>query len=178
MPSIKDLLEMMSTSWPVALGLLFASSGILLADYFALSYLASLPKWLPGAAFIVAICSASVLAVSVARAVLEMACVPFARRRRLKRQAEHIAGIEDISEPEKWLLAWAIANQTQVFSGDFFNEHVKALMARGYIRVPAGPHLTDKTPLHIPDHIWAALKERLRGEDLSKLFGARPFDRW
>lgn len=168
----------MSTSWQIALGLLLASLGILTADYFDLPYLTSLPSWLPGAAFIGAILSGSVLGVAIARTAIEMAAAPISLRRRLERQAKHVEGLGDISQPEQFLLAWAVANRTQVFSGDYFNEHVKALLARGYLSVPAGNHLTNKTPLRIPDYIWEALKNDLRDQDLSQLVGLRPFDSW
>jgi hypothetical protein len=178
MPSIKDLIELMSASWPVALGLLLASAGILTADYLHLPYLASLPAWLPGSAFVIGILSGSVLVVAIIRELIRWAKAPFIRRRRLRSQREHLKRLHDLSEAERWLLAWAVANRRQVFSGDYFNEHVTTLLARGYLRVSSGSHLSNNMPLHIPDHVWEAINKGFSSQDLSELVGLRPFDRW
>lgn len=178
MPSLKDLMEFMGTSWPIALGLLLASVGLLCADYFAFPYVASLPTWAPGAAFITALLSGSVLIVSVIKMIIDLVSAPFAKRRRLAWQAQHAAGINDLSDPEKLILVWALANSTQVFAGPYFDGNIKALIARGYLSIPPGSHRTDETPLQIPNHIWSALKADLGDEDLSPLIGQRPFRRW
>ncbi|OAV52473.1 hypothetical protein A6U98_27135 [Rhizobium sp. WYCCWR10014] len=178
MPSLKDLMEFMGASWPIALGVLLASSGILYADNVASSYLASLPKWAPGAAFVAALFSGSVLIVSALKSLINLARKPFMRKRRLAWQAEHVAGLEDLPDSERYILAWAIANSTQVVAAPYFNAHVKGLITRGYLLTTPGSHSINETPLLIPDHIWKALKEGLQGENLSALIGVRPFDRW
>jgi hypothetical protein len=178
MPSIKDFLEMMSTSWQVALGLLFASSGLLVADQYSVSYLASLPTFLPGAAFIIALCSGSVLLVATVRGLVRLIKKPFQRRRLIAMQSRHAEAVHDLSDAEKWILAWALANRTQVISANFFDATIKALIARDYLIVPPGPHRSDETPLRIPDHVWAVLKRDLQNEDLSSLVGVNPFRRW
>lgn len=178
MPSLKDLMEFMGASWPIALGVLLASGGMLYADHLSLPYLASLPKWAPGAAFVAALFSGSVLIVAALKSIINMASEPFRKKRRLASQAEHIAGLNDLPDAERYILAWAIANSTQVIAAPYFNAHIKGLITRGYLITPPGSHSALETPLWIPDHIWQALKEALRGEDLSKFVGARPFDRW
>lgn len=178
MPSIKDFIDMMSTSWPVALGLLLASSGVVLADIYSVAYIEALPSWLPGGAFVLGICSGSVLLVTIFRSALELAAAPFKRKKRNAIRAKHVEGLNNISDPEQWILAWAFANRTQVISADYFNETIKALITKGYLVVPAGQHLPNKMPLRVPDHIWEAISSELQNEDLSHLVGVRPFDRW
>ncbi len=178
MPSIKDLIELMGTSWPISLGLLLASASMLLADHLGLPYLASLPAWAPGAAFTVAVFSGATLTVSIIKSTISLICRPFDRRRRRKRQANHVAALADLSNDEGYILAWAVANRTQVISAPYFNATVKALITKGYLLMPPGSHSPVETPFLIPDHIWEAIKADLRDANLGDLVGARPFDRW
>ena len=179
LPTVKDLIDLLRAGWPVSLAVAFASVGVLTADHYQMSYLSLLPAWLPGAGFVGFIASASLLLVALVQGVGRMMAAPFARKRRLQNQERHVEGLNDISDPEKWLLAWAVANNTQVFAGDYFNEQVKALLARGYLSLAfGGAHYPSETPLRVPDHIWAVLKKELQSHEIKGLIGARPFSRW
>ncbi|WP_157813649.1 hypothetical protein [Sinorhizobium meliloti] len=174
---MKDLLEAMTASWPVALAVFLAGAGILGGYHFDMRYLTALPAWLPGAAFIATLCSASVLTVAIIRSALQLITRPFRRRAREKWQAQHIAALDDLPEPEAFLLAWAVANKTKVFSAPYFNPHTKALVAKGFLSIPPGNHRTDEMPFAVPDYIWDVLKEQLQEADIGQLRGLRPFDR-
>ncbi|MDX0178616.1 hypothetical protein [Sinorhizobium meliloti] len=175
MPSIKDLLEAMTASWPVALAVFLAGASILGGYHFDIHYLTALPDWLPGVTFIATLCSASILTVTITRSILELVTRPFRRKAWEEWQAKHIAGLDELPEAEALLLAWAVANKTRVFSAPYFNPHTKALVAKGLLTIPGGSHHTDEMPFEVPDHIWGALKENLTKTDLRPLQGLHPF---
>lgn len=169
----------MNSSWPVALTALVAGSSILLGYHYDLQYLSALPSWVPGTAFLACALGGSVLVANIIRALLALVARPFRKRRAEQWKRDHIAEIKDLAEPEAYLLAWAVANRTRVFSAPFFNEHTKALTAKGYLMIPPGNHRSDQMPYEIPDYIWAALKEQLADQDLSGLVGQKLFrDSW
>lgn len=175
MPSLKDLLEAMSASWPVALAALLASCGVLAGYHFELDYLRALPAWLPGVAFIAATLAASVLGITVVRFLIDAALNPGRKRRAEQWRQKHIEELDDLPEAELLLLAWALANKTRVFSAPYFNQHTKALSAKGFLIVPGGNHHTDETPFEIPNYVWDALKEKLKSQDIRQLVGLQPF---
>lgn len=179
MPSIKDFVEAMSTSWPAALAIFIAGASILISDYVGLKYLETLPNWMPGVAFLVTVLSGGILAVALLQSVATLAMRPIWQRRFKAAQRSQIADLENLPEPEALLLAWAVANRTQVFSGPYFNPHIKALIAKGLLTIPPGHHHSDEIPLQIPDHIWTAVKDDTKDEPLlQELVGLKPFDRW
>lgn len=179
MPSLKDILEAMNSSWPVALTALVAGFSILLGYHYELQYLSALPSWVPGTAFLAFALGGSILAVNIIRWVLAWITTLFRKRRAEQWKREHIAGIDDLPEAEAYLLVWAVANRTRVFTAPYFNPHTKALTAKGYLMIPPGNHRSDQMPYEIPDYIWGALKEQLAGQDLSGLVGQKLFqDSW
>lgn len=179
MPSLKDIVEAMGASWPAALAIFIASVALLGADHLEMRYLQALPSWSLGAAFISAITSGSILIVALLQQTIGLAMRPIRRRRYKAAEAAHVESLNDLPQPEMWLLAWAVANQTQVFAGPYFNPYIKALIAKGLLQIPGGHHHTDETPLLIPDHIWKALKDDWKNQpQLQELVGLRPFDRW
>lgn len=178
LPSLKDILEAVSVPWPVALTIMVASIAILIGDHFRLLYLSGLPQWIPGTAFLTLVLSFSILTTHVVRAVFDLISEPYRKKRTEKWRKEHIAGLDDLSDNEAYLLAWAVANRTRIFSGPYFNPHTQALKAKGYLIIPGGNHHTSQMPFEIPEYIWKALKEELSGQDLQELEGDRPFDRW
>ena len=181
MPSFKDLLELLSASWPVALAVMLAGLAILGGYEFELTakYLSSLPDWTPGAAFVAVAIGGAILLAALARSVVDVAARPMRRRRSAQWRKAHIDGLVDLSDPEKGLLAWAYANRTKIFSAPYFNPVTKALTAKGYLLIPPGSHHTDETPFEIPDHIWEAVKDDLKDDDLTELVGFMPFkNRW
>ncbi|MCW8283929.1 hypothetical protein K7A42_23785 [Agrobacterium sp. InxBP2] len=177
MASFKDLLDLLSASWPVALALLLAGLAILCGYEFELTakYLRSLPEWTPGAAFVAVAIGGAILFAALAQAVVEVAARPVRQRRSAQWRKAHIDGLEDLSDPEKGILAWAYANRTKVFSAPYFHPVTKALTAKGYLQIPPGSHHSDETPFEIPDHIWEAVKDDLRDDDLTELVGLMPF---
>lgn len=117
--------------------------------------------------------------VALLQQTIGLAMRPIRRRRYKAAEAAHVESLNDLPQPEMWLLAWAVANQTQVFAGPYFNPYIKALIAKGLLQIPGGHHHTDETPLLIPDHIWKALKDDWKNQpQLQELVGLRPFDRW
>lgn len=181
MPSIKDFVEAMGATWPAALAIFLAGIAVLASERFELHYLATLPSWVPAAAFIAVVLSGSVLAVAAVRAVIDLARGPIRRRRQARYYAEHVAMLDDLPAQEAMLLAWAVANSTQVISAPYFNPHIKALAAKGYLQILAGSHRPHETPFRIPSHIWKALKSEAEKdpEALRPLIGQRPFQgRW
>lgn len=157
---------------------LIASTGLLSADYFQLSYVKSLPGWVLGVTFILLVLSGSVLTVSLIRWVIEAIEKPIRRKRRARWEAEHVAAINELPNDEGYILAWAVANQMQVFSAPYFNADIKALMAKGYLFNVPGSHAAHQVPFMIPEYIWRYLKQSCEGEDMSRFVGQRPFSRW
>jgi len=80
----------MSTSWPVALAILVASISILASDYFQLKYMATLPAWAGGAAFLAAVLSGSVLSVALVQQITGLAMRPIRKRRYEAAKAAHV----------------------------------------------------------------------------------------
>ncbi|NSL21745.1 hypothetical protein [Agrobacterium tumefaciens] len=173
MPSLKDLLELMNSSWPVAMVLLLAGAAILVGHESSITahYFVALPTWTAGAAFIAVAFGGSMLSVTALRFLIDWASGPFRRRRNAKWKKDQLASLSDLSEPEKILLAWAFANRTRVFSAPYFHPVTKALTAKGLLMIPGGNHHTDKTPFEIPQYLWDFLKEDLADDDLKQFVG-------
>lgn len=178
MPTLKDILEAVNVPWTVALTIIVASISILAGHHFELVYLSSLPQWIPGTAFLTLVLSFSILTTHIVRWILNQVTAPYRKRQAQKWKEEHIAGLNDLSQPEMYLLAWAVANRTRVFSAPYFNPHTQALKAKGYLVIPPGSHSTQQMPYKIPEYIWEALKEELAGQNLSELKGVNLFDSW
>ena len=178
MPSLKDIVDAMSASWPAALAIFVAAAAIMGADQFDVQYMDTLPSWSVGAAFLGSILSGSILVVALARAIGNLAMSPMRRRRLKAAQANHARKLEDLPEKECFILVWAVANNTQVISEPYFNNYIKALVAKGFLEIPPGNHHSDETPFYIPDHIWAVLKADIIGResDIKELVGYLPFD--
>lgn len=158
MPSIKDFIEAMQTTWPVALGIFLGSAAILGADALGVSYVSGLPQWVLGTAFIVSALSASILIVAVIRGLVDLIAGPFRRRRMRERQKRHIDDIEKLPRDEQYVLFWAASNNTQVFLAEFNNRLLLPLISKQYIIVHTGTHHIHEWPHHIPDYIWDYLR--------------------
>lgn len=176
LPTLKDIVDAMEASWPAALAIFIASSAVLISGHLGLTYLETLPDWFPGAVFLAAVASGSILFVAIFQSAIGLAMRSIRVRRYKAAETAHLETVKELPPPEIALLAWAVANRTQVFTAPYFNPHVKALIAKGILTIPGGHHHTDETPLFIPDHIWKALKEDAKDSPhLQQLVGLKPF---
>jgi len=179
MPSIKEFLEAMQSSWPLALTVLLGASGVMVGDYFNVPQLSSLPDWTIGAAYIVAAFSAAIVLVAALRGAIRAAYSPFRKHRAKQWQMRHVEGLSDLPPDEVYILLWAFVHGRQVVAVEFFDERVKALSAKGYLTLIPGNHHSNKVPYMIPDHIWAQLKkEDLPDHAREELLRGNPFSRW
>lgn len=179
MPSIKEFIEAMSASWPVALAIMVGSCAVLAGDYYDLPQLAGVPDWLVGAAYIVAAFSGATLAVGLLRWMIALATLPFRRMSAEKWRNEHVQGLSDLPPDEVGILVWALANGRQVVVVEFFDDRIKALAAKGYLTMVPGNHRTNQVPYRIPEHVWRALKnEEIPHDVRQELLNHSPFGRW
>jgi hypothetical protein len=163
MPSLKDFVEAMSTSWPVALAIFLGSSATLIGEAYGIEYLATLPNWLLGTAFLLAVFSGAVLAVSLLRSVLSQIARPFRIRRIRKWKAQHIEKLQRMPTQEIHVLAWVAAQNTQVFLAPLNDAALEPLIAKGYVEIVPGHHSVLDWPHRIPDHVWDFMINEVAG---------------
>lgn len=159
MPSIKDFVEAMSTSWPVALTIFIGSAAALVGEAVGIAYLAALPSWIFGTAFLFAVFSGAIVIVAALQAFSAWVGRPFRRRRAEQWKANHVEQLNHLPPEEAHVLVWAVANNTQVFLARVSHERLEPLVAKGYLQMLPGHHSILKWPYRIPDHIWEALRK-------------------
>lgn len=150
MPSIKEFIEAMSASWPVALAILIGSGAVLVGDYYHLPQLAGVPGWLVGAAYVVAAFSGATIVVGLLRGLVALVTLPFRRMSAEKWRKKHVQGLSDLPPDEASILVWALANGRQVVVVEFFDDRIKALAAKGYLTMVSGNHRANQVPYRIP----------------------------
>lgn len=179
MPSLKDFIEAMSASWPVALAICLGSSVVLACKSLGVSYLASAPAWLFAATFFAAVLSGSVLAVSALRSAINWISHWRKRLRRERLEQRHVEKMSELPATEQAILLYALAQGTQVFAAPMNHRLVEPLIAKGYLCIVPGVHDMSEWPHIVPEHIWRALN-RDRERLLKKSELPDPFaeDRW
>lgn len=175
MPTLKDLVEALSASWPVALAALLGTGGILLGEALGLRYLRTLPEWALGATFVAMVFAAAVLAVSALRGVITGVSAMSGRRKRTLAVAAHVARLDDLPQAEKEVLAYLTLKGTQVFLAQHGHHRLEPLVAKGYVKMLGGTHSILQWPYKIPDHIWAELPERV-STDVDRSRMVNPFE--
>lgn len=158
MPSLKEFIDAMDTSWPVALTIFFAASALLYADHSGIRYVQGLPTWFVGAVFVAAVLSGSVVASAAVRKLFALAMRPFVTRRRRIAQVKHVEGLSGLPNNEIAILIWAAAQNTQVFLAPLNHKFLEPLVAKGYVVILPGMHTVHEWPHSIPDHIWQDLR--------------------
>lgn len=175
MPNLKDFLEAMSASWPVALAILMGSSAVLVGERVELSYLTTLPDFIFGIAFLLAAFSASVLAVTFIRSVVAQFDALRVHQRRKQQIEKHVSGLADLPNPERDVLTYVAACRTQVFLAPQAHVRLEPLVAKGYVQILPGTHSILEWPHKVPDHIWAELIRLVEPADPTSL--SNPFSR-
>lgn len=176
MPSLKDLLHAMSASWPVALAILLGALGTLVGYSLKLPFLAGLPSWVFGTAYIVCVCSAAILVVTCMRGFVSGAGRWMSRGNMKKAVQEHADGILSLPIEELHVLVWAAVNNRQVFLAPFNHERLEPLVAKSYLDKLSGTHSVLDWPYRIPDHVWKSLRAQV-AEMPSRSEVADPFAR-
>jgi hypothetical protein len=164
MPSLKDFVDAMNASWPVALTIFMACAGILISDYAEFRYIAGLPPWVPSAAFIAAIFSGSVVIVRLLQATISAIEAPFRRRKWQATLQSHLAKLDELPQNEAAVLVWAIASRNQVIVANFNEPRLLPLVAKGYLDRLGGTHSILEWPFRIPDHVWDELMRQWKEE--------------
>lgn len=175
MPNLKDFLEAMSASWPVALAILLGSSAVLAGERVELSYLTTLPGFIFGIAFLSAAFSASVLFVTFIRFTLAQFAKSRASQRRKHQIEKHVAGLDDLPAQEREVLSYVAACRTQVFLAPQAHVRLEPLIAKGYVQMMPGIHSILEWPYKVPEHIWAELVNLVAPVDPASL--DNPFSR-
>ncbi|NVM43196.1 hypothetical protein HWX16_23210 [Ochrobactrum intermedium] len=161
MPSIKDLLDAFAASWRVALVALLASAGILVADFYKLEYVADTSRWIINGAFIVGIVSGAILISYLVSQLARVISWPFlwylAKTRekdKEKKLQEHAAGIHDLPEEQRYILAYFFTTKERAFAAEINHRRLVPLITRGYVKQQGGTHGALDWPHFIPEHIW------------------------
>jgi hypothetical protein len=157
MPSLKDFIEAMNASWPVALTVLAACCGLLISDALGLSYLAGLPLWVLSTTFIIAVFAAAVVVVRILQGLISAVTAPLRNRRWNAAVQAHLKRMAELPPEEGAILAWAVANKRQVFIANLNEPLLAPLVAKGFIERVSGHHSILEWPYRIPDHIWDEL---------------------
>lgn len=157
MPSVRDIIDALNSSWPVVLAVFVASIALLICDAYEVEYLKGLPASTTSIAFVVAITSSALLVARVAQALIAGLRRIGSARVRSERQLEHARKLWELPDGEKYLLCWAVANRQQVFLANFTEPRLQPLVAKGYLHRLPGSHSMLEWPFKIPEHIWAEL---------------------
>lgn len=177
MPSVKDLIELIRSAWPVSVGLLLASALLLWADSQKFQYTLDLPRWVFGTAFLLAIVSASAAVISLLEGLISWVRLLRLEAAYRALRDRQIKELRHLPHDERYLLCWAYANGKRIFTGNYLNGTTRNLITLGYLNVPEGTFATHRTTLIIPDHVWDALHDMLRDQRLNDLVGIEnPFE--
>ncbi|RVL05647.1 super-infection exclusion protein B [Sinorhizobium meliloti] len=178
MPSLKDFIEAMNASWPVALAILLASCALLIGEAVGLKYLQGLPPWTMGSIFIVAVFSGAVVVVRLVQLLVSALGAPFRRRRREAIYRKHLARLDELHPEEAQVLVWAALNNRQVIIADFNDIRLAPLVAKGFVDRLGGTHTMWEWPFRIPDHVWDELKRQVKEENIEMNVPNPLADRW
>lgn len=157
MPSVRDILDALNSSWPVALAAFVASVALLVCDAYEVEYLKGLPASTTSTAFVIAITSAALLVARAAKALVDGIGKRGSARQRALQLADHAAKAWELPDEEKHILAWAVANKQQVLLASFIEPRLQPLVAKGYLQRLSGSHSVLEWPYRIPDHVWLEL---------------------
>ncbi len=171
MPSIKDFIDAMNASWPVALAVLLACVALLLGDYADLKYLHGLPPWAMGAVFVMGVFAGSVVIVRIVQLVVAAILKPFKREKRRRAIQAHLAKLDEINAGEAYILVWAAQQNRQAFVARFDDARLTPLVAKGFVERMGGSHSILEWPYRIPDHIWAEIKRQLDEDPQREIAG-------
>lgn len=158
MPSIKEFVEALSASWPVALAALLGSSAIVLTKDWGI-----IPSWGISVAFVIGAFAGAVLIVLMIRSIGSWIARWRGRRSWERMKEKQLIQLGSLSQAETLVAIWAAANRTQVFSAPYFHPAVQALRAKLLIEEIPGSHISDSVPFRFPDHVWEAITRDYQG---------------
>jgi hypothetical protein len=176
MPSLKDFMEAMQSSWPVALAITIAASALIAADSNELEYVAALPGWFLGAAFVVGVCSAAVLCVAMLRGVFRATRQVYWWIRSIGSRKRIAAQLQKLPHDEIHVLVWAKTHGKQVFTASFLEEKLVPLTKKGLVIRHGGQHSIVQWPYSIPNNVWDAIDLAFTKEDPRSV--PSPFGYW
>lgn len=157
MPSVRDIIDALNSSWPVAVAALVASVALLICDFYGVEYMKGLPSSTVSVAFVVAVASSAMLVARAAQALIAGIRSIGSARARSEQFSEHARKLWELPDGERYLLCWAIANKQQVFLASFTEARLQPLVAKGYVHRLPGSHSLLEWPYRIPEHIWGEL---------------------
>lgn len=175
MPSIKDFVEALSASWPVALAALIGSSALVLTQVFDLEVTRSIPAWGISVAFVVAVFAAAVLIVSVIRSLGSLIVRARSKRSWKRMKTKQLADLASLPQAEALVVLWAAANKTQVISAPYFHPAIQALRAKLLLEEIAGSHMSNQVPFRFPDHIWEVIAQDYARSPVGEILRGKPF---
>jgi hypothetical protein len=175
-PSLKEFIDAMSISWPIALAISIGSGIILVSnEYIHISYVQRLPEWFFTALFIIFIFSLSILIVSIIQTTFRGINILHKNRKHWANLAKHVSQISELPDEEMQILMWAAKHKRKSFVESLHHPQLEPLIAKGFIRVVPGQHSIIDWPYIIPDHIWDAIC--LIAERVPDEFPDYPFNR-
>lgn len=158
MPSLKDIIDAMNSSWPVALAICLSCLGVLGAYSYYPEYIGGLPSSTKSVVFLGAIFSGSIVLVRIVQVILGMIAFPYRFWRRKRAQAQHVRQLWDLPNDERWVLAWAVASNKQVILANFTDARLAPLVSKDFLYRLPGNHSILDWPHKVPDHIWKELQ--------------------
>ncbi|WP_156921897.1 hypothetical protein [Azorhizobium doebereinerae] len=158
MPSLKDFIEAMGASWPVALAIVLGALGILAGDHYEIRYLQGLPSWALGTVFFVGAFALAVLTVGITRAAIRALLWPFRAISRWRYRRKKLAELYELPPEETHVLAWAVQQRSQVILAPLGDRRITPLVAKGFLHLVPGRYSVLDCPYKIPDFIWETIK--------------------
>lgn len=157
MPSLKDFMEAMQASWPVALTISLAALALLYADHLNLEYMEALPRWLMGVVFLAGVCAAAVLLVAMFRGTMALILGTIRSIRSIGAPQRIARRLQELPQEEVHVLVWAKAHGRQVFTASFTDKKLVPLVKKGLVIRHGGQHSILEWPYSIPSAVWQAI---------------------
>ena len=159
-PSLKEFVDAMGTTWPVAAAISLGSAIILAAEGAGVSYVADLPGYLTTAIFFVAVFAGAVCAVAILQTLLQ-AIEKWKHARQVAAiEARRIKKLINLPPNEHEIMSWLFSSNTQAFAAELADRRLVPLMQKGLIvQHQDGALSVLDWPHAVPDDVWDVMEE-------------------
>lgn len=159
MPNLKEFVEALKAGWLPALAAAIGCGLILLGDWYQLPYLSSAPPFVTTTAAYIGVFALSVLLANSVRLPIHLYkwIERYLRRRKTKKKI--ITTVEELPEPELWILAYLISSKRKAFGANLLDKRLVPLIARGLIIRKNGQYNVLNWPHVVQNDVWNYLIE-------------------
>lgn len=154
MPSLKDFVEALGTTWPVALAALLGSTAVLTANAYDIAYAAGLADWILTMLFVVAVFAAGVCISKLIQTAIHGLTWVAKWRRTAKYRGRQIKWLNNLPHTEHILMSHLFTANRQAFAYTYGESRFVGLVQKGLVVVRDGQYSLLDWPHIIPDHIW------------------------